>query len=142
MAATPQEHWTEPPSMRDELLAIRQAATRGLAHIPELDPDAMHVVRRLVAAWEAFIEAARSDESLRMDLLETLTAALRDFADAWREAHTMPRLAVKVLVRLVPETQAAADGYEDSSRQDLYDASFALEELVQDCCRPVKSAED
>jgi hypothetical protein len=137
VAATPHADrlWQQTASVRDELLAIQQATTRALAQVPEQTTETMQVVRRLTTAWDAFLDAAQSEEGFREDLLEALVDALRAFADAWRKADTMPRVAVRMLVELVPLTQAAADGQEEPTRQELYDASFRLHELIADCCR-------
>ncbi|WP_153031051.1 hypothetical protein [Amycolatopsis sp. YIM 10] len=87
---------------------------------------------RLETASGDFLVALRANEGFQQDLYDALTAALRDCATAWEGADTLPRAAVGVLVDLVPATQGAAEAYPEPVKQQVYDASYELHDLITD----------
>ena len=88
--------------------------------------------KRLVSASGDFVAALRANEGLRDDLYQKLVDVLQDCAQAWEQSDLLPRLAVNVLVDTVPAVQAAADLYEQPVRQQIYDCSFNLFDLISD----------
>lgn len=88
---------------------------------------------RLADAFSAFAVALRSNEGFQPELYERVVAVLRDCADAWGGAEAIPRLAVNILVDIVPVTQSAAEAYPQPTRQQILDASFKLYDLIMEC---------
>jgi hypothetical protein len=88
---------------------------------------------RLEQASGDFLVALRSNDGFLRPLYDRLADALRECAAAWRGQDRIPRLGANVLVDIVPATQAAADAYPEPVRQQIYDASFELADLVAEC---------
>lgn len=91
------------------------------------------VAQRLEQASGDFLVALRSNDGFSQELYDELADALRACASAWQDEDSIPRLGANVLVDIVPATQAAADAYPEPVRQRVYDASFALYDLVAEC---------
>lgn len=93
----------------------------------------MDEAERLEVASGDFIVALRSNDGFREDLYGRLVAVLQECARAWQGADCIPRLAVNVLVDIVPAVQGSAEAYPEPVRQQIYDSSFTLVDLIQEC---------
>lgn len=89
--------------------------------------------QRLSDAAVEFLVALRMKEGLKQDLYDDLVAVLEECAIAWKDQDCIPRLAVSAMVGIEPGTQAAAAHYPSPAKEQIYDASFRLNELINDC---------
>jgi hypothetical protein len=88
------------------------------------------VEQRLAQVSGDFLVALRMNEGFKVELYDSLTSVLVECEVEWRNESCIPRLAVNVLVDLVVAIQGAAELYPEPTRQQIYDASFQLGDLV------------
>jgi hypothetical protein len=91
------------------------------------------VLAELLAAWEDFIVGLRMREGLSERAYKRLRDALGACARSWEGRESIPRLGANILVDIFPATEASADLYSDEVRTQIMEASFYLQDLVQEC---------
>jgi allophanate hydrolase subunit 1 len=91
-------------------------------------------VDKLLEAWDAFIIPLRMREGYDESKLNALSGALHDCARVWREADHLPKIAVNVLVDIVPTVESIAYAYDDDpTAQHIRDAQAVLQEAIWEC---------
>jgi hypothetical protein len=90
-------------------------------------------VVRLLAAWDDFIIPLRMRDGIDAGAYASLTEALRECAVAWRDRSELPRLAVNVLVDVVPTMDGFAAAYGPEHADSIRKLTFELQELVGEC---------
>ncbi|MFC1438034.1 hypothetical protein ABUW04_07160 [Streptacidiphilus sp. N1-10] len=88
----------------------------------------------LVAAWENFSVPMRMRDGFNEASYVALKEALAACAVTWAESDTIPRLAVNVLVDILPTMDSFVEAYENPSmRTKIREAAFDLQELIWQC---------
>ncbi|GAA0621791.1 hypothetical protein GCM10010174_45750 [Kutzneria viridogrisea] len=75
----------------------------------------------------------RMNDGFDQDAYTALKDALRNLATAWEGLEDLPRLAVNVLVDIVPITEGMVHSYPEPVSTQITQATFELQELIAEC---------
>lgn len=87
----------------------------------------------MVVAAEKLTVPLRMRQGLDEAAYDNLRQALRGCADAWRGRDAVPKVAVNVLVDLVPAIEASSYLYSDDYRARVQQAAVEIGDLVRAC---------
>jgi hypothetical protein len=89
--------------------------------------DALH------EAAEKFDIPLRMHEGIDEIALDNLRDALRQCAEAWRDADSIPKSAALDLVDLAPGIESSSYLYDEDYAARVRDISIEIADLVRDC---------
>ena len=91
------------------------------------------VVEALRNAWDAFSTPLRMREGFSPDRYQALRSRLEDCAAAWQGKECLPRVAVNILVDILPSMEAGIHLYGDAQQEQIREATYSLQELIWEC---------